>query len=100
MNNAQVAAMLPAVPPVSPVQAQESEDYPIQTSPQANILSPGIPGAPPMISVDTSEDALRSQGLGKLQQPVRSAMKRSQGQPQTGGSPYGGNVRVNVIREP
>jgi hypothetical protein len=56
-----------------------------------------------MISIDTSENALRAQGLGGQQQPVRSAMKRATSRPQGAPgapSPYGGNVRVNVIREP
>lgn len=111
MNNAQVAAMLP--PAAAPL-PQEGEEFPMQTSPEANILSPGIPGAnflatgipgaPPMISIDTSENALQAQGLGGLQQPVRTAMKRAASAPrapaQGGGSPYSGNIRVNVIREP
>jgi hypothetical protein len=100
MNSAQVAAMLPS-PPAFP--SSEEEEFPMQTSPAANILASGIPGAPPTLSVDTSESALRAQGLGGTQQPIRSAMKRASAPAQAGGgapSPYGGNVRVNVIREP
>lgn len=105
MNNAQVAAMLPAAPPPPPLQEGEDE-FPMQTSaagpPGANILASGIPGAPPTLSIDTSDAALRAQGL--QQQPIRSAMRRATSRPQStgqgGGSPYGGNVRVNVVREP
>jgi DNA-directed RNA polymerase II subunit RPB2 len=80
--------------------------------PPASVMPPPIPGAPPMIAVDTSPSALQAQGLpAQGQGPIRSALRRnnnatrrvgfSDQQPrapqQAQGQPA--NVRVTVIKQ-
>lgn len=82
--------------------------------PPASVLPPPIPGAPPMIAVDTSAAALQAQGLAPLaqqqqqQQPIRSALRQRSTTRRVGfaepiqnqeakGQPA--NVRVNVIKQ-
>jgi hypothetical protein len=70
-------------------------------APPAQVLQPGIPGTGPVIQVDTSENALRAQGLQpSLAQP--SARPRSNSPKRVEGAgngpTYGGNVRVNVVK--
>jgi len=73
-------------------------------APPANVLPPPIPGAPPMISVDTSPSALQAQGLPVVNQPVRSALRGSRATRRVGfnqpaqAAPPAPNVRVNVIK--
>jgi DNA-directed RNA polymerase II subunit RPB2 len=69
-------------------------------APAAQVLQTGIPGTGPVIQVDTSEQALRAQGLQPSVQtanrPRSNSPKRVEGA--TPGATYGGNVKVNVIR--
>jgi hypothetical protein len=137
MNSAQAQAFAPpsaqppsAQPPsAQPTPAQGEAPPPPQQQqialvaslappPPANVLPPAIPGAPPMIAVDTSVGALRAQGLPaqEQQQPIRSALRRTpgtnvtrrvgftpstqgQGQGQGQQAPAAPNVRVNVIKQ-
>ena len=92
-------------------QQQTALVAPLGTPPPANILPPPMPGAPSMIAVDTSNSALRAQGLPDQQQPIRSALRsrtnttrrvgfaqqpQQQQQQQQGAVPT--NTRVNVIK--
>ena len=106
MNSAQAQAF---------PQQQGALVAPLAAPPPASVLPPPIPGAPPMIAVDTSESALQAQGLqgqgqGQGQGPIRSALRRNTNatrrvgfsdQPrapqQAQGQPA--NVRVNVIKQ-
>jgi DNA-directed RNA polymerase II subunit RPB2 len=73
-------------------------------APAAQILNPGIPGAGPVIAVDTSQQALQAQGLPAA--PAANAPRARPNSPKrfNGGgdaapaSSYNQNVKVNVIR--
>jgi hypothetical protein len=114
MNSAQAQAF---APPTAAVPVQEGAPPPQQLAivapiappPPATVLPPPIPGAPPMISVDTSASALQAQGLPAVQQPIRSALRSNanrnttrrvgfaqQAAPQA--APPAANVRINVIK--
>jgi DNA-directed RNA polymerase II subunit RPB2 len=117
MNSAQ-AQVFPqqAQAQVFPQQAQAQQQTalvaPLGNPPPANILPPPMRGAPSMIAVDTSNSALRAQGLPEQQQPIRSALRsrtnatrrvgfaqqsqQPQQQQQQGSVPT--NTRVNVIK--
>ena len=128
MNSAQAQAFAPpsAQPPSAQATPAQGEAPPppqqqqialvasLAPPPPANVLPPAIPGAPPMIAVDTSVGALRAQGLPaqEVQQPIRSALRRTPGTnvtrrvgftPSTQGqgqqAPAAPNVRVNVIKQ-
>ena len=84
-------------------QQQQPQQQVIITSvgpPPAQVLAPPLPGAPPMIAVDTSAPALKAQGLSQAPAPVRSAIRgkkvgfANQQQEQS----QNGNVRINVIK--
>ena len=122
MNSAQAQAFGPTTaavpgqagaPPPPPQQAQVALVASLAAPPPATVLPPPIPGAPPMISVDTSPAAFQAQGLPQQQQPIRSALRnnasnRNNGtrkvgfasnQGQAGGAPPpAANVRINVIK--
>ena len=114
MNSAQAQAFAPptgqeAAPPQQAAPQQMALVASI--APPASILPPPIPGAPPMISVDTSAAALQAQGLPAVQQPIRSALRSNAGRNTTrrvgfaqqqqaapqAPSPAA-NVRINVIK--
>ena len=121
MNSAQAQAFTPnsavvpgqegAPPPQPPQQAQVALVASLAAPPPANVLPPPIPGAPPMISVDTSPAALQAQGL-PAQQPIRSALRGAANRNTTrrvgfaapsgnqagGAAPPAANVRINVIK--
>jgi DNA-directed RNA polymerase II subunit RPB2 len=74
------------------------------TSPApAQVLQTGIPGQGPVIAVDTSENALKAQGLSPLQ-AANTSRARSNSPRRVeggGGAPapsYGSNLRVNVVK--
>jgi len=81
-------------------QPQQFMIAPLGPPPPAQVMAPPLPGAPPMIAVDTSAPALQAQGLSQ-QQPVRSALRgkkvgfSNQQAQEQGSNP---NVRINVIK--
>lgn len=102
----------PALAPAPPQQQQIALVASLAPPPAASVLPPAIPGAPPMIAVDTSASALRAQGLDAqdVQQPIRSAIRRTTGNnvtrrvgfssiPTQSQQPTAPNVRVNVIKQ-
>jgi hypothetical protein len=121
MNSAQAQAFTPATAAVPGPDGSVAPPQPPQVAlvaslappPPASVLPPPIPGAPPMISVDTSAAALQAQGLpAPVGQPIRSALRTSNanrnvtrrvgfaapGSNQAGGAPPAPNVRINVIK--
>jgi DNA-directed RNA polymerase II subunit RPB2 len=120
MNSAQAQAFGPTTaavpgqqnaPPPPPQQAQIALVASLAAPPPATVLPPPIPGAPPMISVDTSPAAFQAQGLPQQQQPIRSALRnnasnRNNGTRKVGfasnqangAPPPAANVRINVIK--
>jgi DNA-directed RNA polymerase II subunit RPB2 len=117
MNSAQAQAF--PQPQEQQQQQQQQQQVAIVASlappSPANVLPPAIPGAPPMIAVDTSPQAFQAQGLPPQQviQPMRSALRKvatgnatrrvgfapTQGQVQgQNQAPAAPNVRVNVIK--
>jgi hypothetical protein len=74
------------------------------TAAPAQVLNTGIPGQGPVIAVDTSESALRAQGLNPAANLAgnNAARSRSNSPRRAEGgasSPtYGSNVRVNVVK--
>ena len=119
MNAAQAQSFAPpsAVAPPPEAAAPPPQQLALVASlappPPAAVLPPPIPGAPPMIAVDTSAPALRAQGLNAVEQPIRSALRRNntnstrrvgfsqqQAQPQPQQQQQATpNIRVNVIKQ-
>ena len=74
MNNAQAQAF----PQVQGQPQQNAIVASLAPPPPASVLPGPLPGAPPMIAVDTSVAALQAQGLPAInQQPIRSASNLS-----------------------
>ena len=115
MNNAQAQAF-PSNAMQLQGQPQQVQQNAIVASlappPPASVLPGPLPGAPPMIAVDTSVAALQAQGLPALQQqPIRSALRNNNNTTQRAkrvafgsaeqqqAGPPAPNMRVNVIKQ-
>ncbi len=74
------------------------------TAPPAQMLTTGIPGAGPVFAVDTSESALKAQGLNpaaNVSGNVTARARSNSPRRAEGGAPaptYNSNVKVNVVK--
>ena len=112
MNNAQAQAFPSNTQPQLLQQQQNAIVASLAPPPPASVLPGPLPGAPPMIAVDTSVAALQAQGLPALQQqPIRSALRNNNNTTQRAkrvafgsaeqqqAGPPAPNMRVNVIKQ-
>jgi DNA-directed RNA polymerase II subunit RPB2 len=102
-----VIPMTPQAPVQMQPQAQPQVQPQVQQMQQmqqpASVVRTGIPGAPPMISVDTSEAALRPLQTQPLRTAIQNKTRRvrfgePQEQQQQKPLPSNANVRLNVIK--